>query len=458
MSMLPNPCADPLDGVIARDPRMLTVLEAARTVARHKATVLIRGETGSGKEVIAKMIHLHSNRGARPWVDVNCAALPEHLVESELFGYEKGAFSGADSVKPGLFELANGGTLFLDEIGEIDPKVQVKLLRVLDAVPYYRLGGSRKVTVDVRLVAATNRDLEAAVRSGTFRSDLYHRISEVHIRVPPLRERPQDVIALAEHFLAQRRPESSFTDEARELLMRSEWPGNVRELRNLVIQLGILTPHQDITADDIRLQRRDNYDIDNPTAAPTPRGVATLNEMERLVILRTLEATNGNQRIAADQLGIPRRTFCRKLNEHHITAGRRGTSRSKSPSPLLGSCRAELKIPVTIKGKDGCCFLAETTDLSIGGMGLQNVVPPLVVSDELTLKFTFPGSGRRVEMKATVVWHRPNGTAGTRFTDLSASKSELLRNWLASSAGMLPDFVDSTIQRTGITEVPTARL
>ena len=339
MSMLPNPCADPLDGVIARDPRMLTVLEAARTVARHKATVLIRGETGSGKEVIAKMIHLHSNRGARPWVDVNCAALPEHLVESELFGYEKGAFSGADSVKPGLFELANGGTLFLDEIGEIDPKVQVKLLRVLDAVPYYRLGGSRKVTVDVRLVAATNRDLEAAVRSGTFRSDLYHRISEVHIRVPPLRERPQDVIALAEHFLAQRRPESSFTDEARELLMRSEWPGNVRELRNLVIQLGILTSHQDITADDIRLHWRDNHDIDNLSATLTPRGVATLNEMERLMILRTLEATNGNQSLAAHQSGIPRRTFCRKLNEHHITLGRRDNSRPEPPSPLSGSCR-----------------------------------------------------------------------------------------------------------------------
>ena len=195
------------------------------------------------------------------------------------------------------------------------------------------------MTVDVRLVAATNRDLEAAVRSGTFRNDLYHRISEVQIRVPPLRERPQDIVALAEHFLAQRRPESRFTGEARELLMRSEWPGNVRELRNLVIQLGILTSHQDITADDIRLHWRDNHDIDNLSATLTPRGVATLNEMERLMILRTLEATNGNQSLAAHQSGIPRRTFCRKLNEHHITLGRRDNSRPEPPSPLSGSCR-----------------------------------------------------------------------------------------------------------------------
>ncbi len=259
--------------VIARDPGMLAVLEMAQTVARHQAAVLITGETGTGKELVARMIHRYSDRSSRPWVDLNCAALPEHLVESELFGYEKGAFSGANCVKPGLFETANGGTLFLDEIGEIDPKMQVKLLRVLDGVPYYRLGGNRKVEVDVRLVAATNRRLEAAVQSGAFRSDLYHRISEIHIRIPALRERPRDIIALAEHFLSARRPDLSFTTEALGLLSRFPWTGNVRELRNLVLKLGILTSHGQITADDVQQQMR--YAQESaPSLAPIRLGKA----------------------------------------------------------------------------------------------------------------------------------------------------------------------------------------
>ncbi len=189
---------------------MRQVIEFARKVAPLTAAVLITGETGSGKELIARLIHQHSSRRNKPWVDVNCAALPEHLVESELFGYEKGAFSGADSAKAGLFEIANGGTLFLDEIGDLEPKVQVKLLRVLDSVPYYRLGGNRKVSVDVRILAATNRDLQAAVRSGAFRRDLYHRITEVQVQVPPLRERPEDIAALAIHFLQRFCPGTHF--------------------------------------------------------------------------------------------------------------------------------------------------------------------------------------------------------------------------------------------------------
>src|SRR5690242_17133365 len=158
-------------------------------VARHNAAVLIIGETGTGKELIARALHFHSLRGDQPWIDLNCGALPEHLIESELFGYEKGAFSGAESMKQGLFEAATAGTLFLDEIGELDTKTQVKLLRVLDGVPYYRLGGTKKVTVDVRVVAATNNDLEEAIRTGRFRADLYHRLSPIQIRVPALRER-----------------------------------------------------------------------------------------------------------------------------------------------------------------------------------------------------------------------------------------------------------------------------
>src|SRR5262249_13725876 len=158
-------------------------------VARSSVTVLITGESGSGKELAARAIHHYSPRAHKPWVDVSCAALPEHLLESELFGYERGAFSGADSAKPGLFELAHQGTIFLDEIGELDPKMQVKLLRVLDGVSYYRLGGVRKVSTDVRVVAATNQDLEASVSEGRFRSDLYHRLSQITLRIPPLRDR-----------------------------------------------------------------------------------------------------------------------------------------------------------------------------------------------------------------------------------------------------------------------------
>src|SRR5579863_913495 len=165
------PASNTLQEIVVADPKMLELIEAAQNVARLKAAVLITGETGVGKELVARIIHEQSPRSGRPWVDLNCAALPEQLVESELFGYEKGAFSGADNVKPGLFEVANGGTLFLDEIGDLDPKVQVKLLRVLDGIAYYRLGGSRKISVDVRVLAATNRDLKASVREGSFRGD-----------------------------------------------------------------------------------------------------------------------------------------------------------------------------------------------------------------------------------------------------------------------------------------------
>ena len=201
-------------------------------VACHPAAVLIVGETGTGKEMIARSIHSHSLRCNKPWVDVNCAAIPEHLVESELFGYEKGAFSGADAQKIGYFEMADGGTLFLDEIGDLDPKVQVKLLRVLDGVPYYRLGGNKKVSVNVRVVAATNQHIEEMVRAGRFRNDLYHRLAEFKLEIPPLRERPEDLLAIAEHILHQHHPNSRFTNDAITAMLSHEWPGNVRELRN----------------------------------------------------------------------------------------------------------------------------------------------------------------------------------------------------------------------------------
>ncbi len=423
--------AQPVE-IVVKDPGMLALVEAATKVAPYKAAILITGETGTGKELIARIIHQRSHRCSKPWVDVNCAALPEHLVESELFGYEKGAFSGADSCKPGLFESAHGGTLFLDEIGELEPKVQVKLLRALDAVPYYRLGGNKKVSVDVRIVAATNRDLEAAVRDGTFRSDLYHRISEVHLRVPPLRDRPQDVVALAEFFLARGCPGVNFTTEALELLPQFEWPGNVRELRNLVLKLGILNLHHEITSEDIRKHMRDNAPYEVPPFASAC--IATMDEVERLTILRTLETTGGNQSLAARQLGIPRRTFCRKLNEHKITFGRRVTSSAKYALPLPMYFRAECDVPVVLRAQDGRCFTADARNLSVGGLGLQNFRPPFEPAGELALQFPLPGTEHHIEVKGIVAWSQPNGIAGVRFSEISNSIKDLLRQWIAASS------------------------
>jgi len=190
-----------MQAVVVSEP-MLRLLDTVERVARSTATVLIHGESGTGKELVARAVHHLSMRSQKPWVDLSCAALPEHLLESELFGYEKGAFSSADSAKPCLFEMAHQGTIFLDEIAELDLRMQVKLLRVLDGVPYYRLGGVKKVSVDVRVVAATNQDLEAAVAAGKFRGDLYHRLSQITLYVPPLRHRVADIVPLAQFFAA----------------------------------------------------------------------------------------------------------------------------------------------------------------------------------------------------------------------------------------------------------------
>jgi DNA-binding NtrC family response regulator len=284
---------------------MQSVLELIERVARTSASVLITGETGSGKEIVARAVHHYSLRTNRPWVDFSCAALPEHLVESELFGHEKGAFSGADSAKAGLFELAHTGTLFLDEIGELDLRMQVKLLRVLDGVPYYRVGGQKKVSVDARIVAATNQDLEAAVKSKQFRSDLFYRLSQCQIRVPPLRERRDDIVPIAEYFLHQHSAEAVFTGEAKRALERYPWPGNVRELRNVVTRAVVDARDYEIGLGDL------------PPLEPAPpaRQVAesNLDEVEREAIFAALHRTSGHHQKAADILGISRRTLTRKL-------------------------------------------------------------------------------------------------------------------------------------------------
>src|SRR5579862_6992265 len=255
-----------MTAVIASQP-MLRLMDRVERAARSSASVLITGESGSGKELVARAIHQLSPRSHRPWVDLSCAALPEHLLESELFGYDRGAFSGADTAKPGLFEMAHQGTIFLDEVGELDPKMQVKLLRVLDGVPYYRLGGVRKVSVDVRLVAATNRDLEAAAAEGSFRSDLFHRLNQISLRVPPLRERVEDIAPLALYFLAQHDPAMRLTEAALSLLEAHSWPGNVRELRNVVIKAAVLAPQREIQAEDLQLLYTKTARASSATAA-----------------------------------------------------------------------------------------------------------------------------------------------------------------------------------------------
>ena len=289
------------------------LLSTIERVARSQATVLITGESGSGKELIARAVHHYSARSHKPWVDLSCAALPEHLIESELFGYEKGAFSGADTAKPGLFEMATGGTIFLDEIGELDPRVQVKLLRVLDSVAYYRLGGTKKVSVDVRVVAATNQDLEKAVAEGRFRGDLYHRLAQFTLRVPPLRERVADIAPLARHFLAQQDPQLRLTASAVEALEGRQWPGNIRELRNVITKTAVLAPRAEISAADLAFTVA-AYDC-GVTA-----GSSNLESLEKRAILDALTASGGHQQRAAAQLGISRRTLNRKLKVYRPEA------------------------------------------------------------------------------------------------------------------------------------------
>jgi DNA-binding NtrC family response regulator len=299
---------------VIRSKAMLELLSVAERVGRTNAAVLITGETGSGKEIVARAVHHYSLRHSRPWVDVNCAALPEHLIESELFGYEKGAFSGADSMKQGLFELAHTGTLFLDEIGELNHKMQVKLLRVLDGTPYYRLGGVRKISVDVRVVSATNLNLQEAVALGDFRSDLYHRLTQIHLQLPPLRERPEDVAALAQLFLQQQDPGSRFSPEAIEALVGHSWPGNVRELRNMVSKALIFASGPCIAASDLPLPRPE------PQAV---RGCApglNLDNVEREMVFKALTETGGHHDKAARMLGISRRTLSRKLKIYGAAA------------------------------------------------------------------------------------------------------------------------------------------
>jgi two-component system, NtrC family, response regulator AtoC len=302
-------------------PAMQPVLDALRKVARTNATVLLTGESGTGKEVAARTLHQWSNRAAGPFVAVNCAAITETLLESELFGHEKGAFTGATSARRGRIELADGGTFFLDEIAEMKPELQAKLLRVLEERRFERVGGSRTIEVDVRWVAATNRDLSELRASGSFREDLYHRLAVFPIRIPPLRERRSDIVPLAETLLARigaqiGRPHLSLTEDAQALIAAAPWPGNVRELANALERAAILAENGPIDAADI-----DTGPAPRAAVGPGPHttvGAAgpTLDEIEQAAIEGALAATGGNRREAAERLGIGVRTLYEKLRRY----------------------------------------------------------------------------------------------------------------------------------------------
>jgi two-component system response regulator AtoC len=402
-------------------------------VAGHTETVLVTGETGTGKELVARTIHESSYRHKKALIDINCAALPEHLVESELFGYEKGAFSGADSSKPGLFELADKSTIFLDEIGELQPQIQVKLLRVLDGAPYYRLGGNRKITVDVRVVAATNQDLELAVKEGRFRKDLFHRLGQFQLRVPPLRERPEDISALARHFLSLKAATKAFTRDAVVELQAHSWPGNIRELRNLVAKLAMATEDPQITGAEVAAQLCGDC---SAKASGSTRGsgavpLGNLDNMEEQMIIRALEQTGGHRAQAAEKLGISRRTLSRKLREYEIDVP------SGDSSAKLGIIseeqqkffRGKVNIPVTLKNANGKELQVQAVNLSTGGMGLDVVNDPAGFSGLIDVSFLLPESEVEIQAKGRLVWADAGGRAGLRFVVIEPALFEQLQHW-----------------------------
>ncbi len=316
-----EPKADPgrLDtSIIGNSPQIAELLEMISYVAPTEATVLITGESGTGKELVAETLHRNSTRKDEPFVKVNCAALAESLLESELFGHEKGAFTGADRQRDGTFVQADGGTLFLDEIGETSTAMQVKLLRVLQEGELQRVGGEKTLTVDVRIIAATNRDLEREVEQGSFREDLYYRLNVVTLEVPPLRERQGDVELLAEHFISRfaeknHRTVESVSRECLRHLTAYPWPGNVRELENAIERGVILMRGNHLTEKSLPLQVQKHFQTSEDLESTRP---ATLQEAEKELIRQTLKETDGNKSEAARRLGITRKTLQNKLQKY----------------------------------------------------------------------------------------------------------------------------------------------
>jgi two-component system, NtrC family, response regulator AtoC len=301
--------------LLSKNAAMRDLFTLARTAARSNSTILVLGESGTGKEILARAIHLESPRAAGPFVAVSCAALTESLLESELFGHERGAFTGAVARQRGKFEAANHGTLFLDEIGDITPRLQLDLLRVLEARKFMRVGGVEPVEVDVRIVAATNRDLKKAVAAGTFREDLYYRLNVIPIHIPPLRDRREDIPLLTEHLLEQLGVETGrridgVSHDAMALLMSHDWPGNVRELRNILERAVVIAAGSVLQAPELGLHP--------PSPTPTDERLGTLESVERRHIASVLEQTGGNITQAARILDIDRVTLYNKIKKFRL--------------------------------------------------------------------------------------------------------------------------------------------
>ncbi|MCA9540007.1 MAG: sigma-54-dependent Fis family transcriptional regulator [Myxococcales bacterium] len=317
-------------GLIGTSAPMRAVFEIVDKVAATPSTVLITGESGTGKELIAKALHQHSARSEAPFIRVNCAAIPDTLIESELFGYDRGAFTGATTGKPGRFELADGGTLFLDEIGEVSTEMQVKLLRAIQESEFERVGGIRTQRVDVRIIAATNRDLAAEVKAGNFREDLFYRLNVVPVRLPPLRERPEDIPLLVEHILDKytrrlRRTVEGVTEAALAALSAYEWPGNIRELENVLERTLLFCDDAWIDAADLPVEVRGQSALGSSPPV-VPDGITDLKEaikvttrrLERELIERALEDTSRNVTHAARRLGISRKSLQTKMKELNL--------------------------------------------------------------------------------------------------------------------------------------------
>ena len=319
---------DRIESIIGSSPPMQEVFKTVLQVAPSRATVLITGDSGTGKELVAAALHQHSPRKNGPFVKLHCAALAETLLESELFGHERGAFTGAVNRREGRFEQAQGGTLFLDEIGDISPAIQVKLLRFLQEHELERVGGNQTIKVDVRVVAATNRDLRLRVREGQFREDLFYRLNVVAIQMPPLCVRGADSALLAMHFLRRYRDENGksiagFTDEALEKIGRHDWPGNVRELENAVERAVVVCTGDRIRAEDLAIARGDSGPSTRPQGdAIPPIPGSTLAELEKYAILKALEHTGGSTSRAAEMLGISPRKIQYKLREYGHPEGK----------------------------------------------------------------------------------------------------------------------------------------
>lgn len=323
-----NGCLSLEKTIITGDERMLALLELLKGVSKSKSSILIQGESGTGKELVARHIHRHSNRANMPFVAVNCAAIPHNLLESEMFGHEKGAFTGASRMRLGKFELASGGTLLLDEIGEMDVKLQVKLLRVIQESEVDRLGSKTSVPVDVRIISTTNADLKKYIKDKKFRSDLYYRLNVIPVKIPPLRERKGDVLLLCRHFLEKysllgRAAKPVLSEEVEQILESYSWPGNVRELENVIERAVLLAGGERILPEHLYLEKEVEMNR-QPVEASLKSAASentTLKEMERRLIFKTLEKAEGNRTRASAILGVSVRTIRNKLNEYKKEAG-----------------------------------------------------------------------------------------------------------------------------------------